>query len=327
MQVACCDALGRANRWQTACDRLRPLLVGASRLELEPALACAAQLLESDLDRGLVISTARGFQRLDRPGDAEAWLARYARENPDDLEVAEFRADLLEAQGDHEAALRVFQPLVQPTSAPARAVERAGLLALAAGQADAARTLLKRAFELTPSDPVAQAACERAQELWRSQQIARQQGDASKRQATAALLTANGQHEQAIALLGAELGTPPERGYFGFACERLADDPAAAEGAVRWVARRTGLARGSAGYHEALYRVAQLFEARGEADDARRLYLEVHQSDPAFRDVAARLETLSQTRTRPSPLTSGRLPEGPPRTVFEAVRDANLELA
>ncbi|MCA8923595.1 MAG: tetratricopeptide repeat protein, partial [Planctomycetes bacterium] len=134
LQLAYCRALSAAKRWQAACDRLAEVLPNASRCELVPALECAEALLGAGLDRRLVFATARGLQRVQREAEAEAWLARYAAEHEDehadDLEVAEFRADLLEAKGDPAAALRVFQPLAEAPAAPLRVVERAGLLAL-----------------------------------------------------------------------------------------------------------------------------------------------------------------------------------------------------
>ncbi|MEZ6184547.1 MAG: tetratricopeptide repeat protein [Planctomycetota bacterium] len=329
LQLAYCRALSAANRWQAACDRLRETLSVASAYELEPTLACARALLEQGLDRGLVLACALAWRRLKAYPDAEGWLARYAQAHPQDLEVASLRADLHEAQGQFAQALEVFQPLVAGPGAPTEAVERAGLLALAAGRPEEAKSYLRRAHELAPSDPVAFGAAERAERLWRGQEAARlaQTADPAQRRALATLHATNGEHTQALAALAPELGSPPERGYYAFACEHLASQPEVAESVIRWVAQRTNQARGAASYHEALYRAAQLYEAQDDAESARRLYLEVHLGDPSFKDTAARLDTLSQAeRPRPSPLTSGRLPEGPPRSVFEVVREHNLEL-
>ncbi len=301
-RLALLDHYARGQRVQDAAVGLRAYLEDANPFALERAVGIAERILaEHQGHAALVLSVARSRRRL---GDTEAavgHLRRYVEAAPDDTEARVELARLLEAAGRRGEAYDVLKVLVEGGAGSTAELERLASLALGAGSIDDAVAHLRRAVERHPEDLALKNALEATEARARRARLAALEGSQrpEDRLELAGLLIEEGNAEQATALLralGRLEGSDPELATLRFSAEWFArrGKGARAEAALRAVGRRLGYAPGADAHKDLLARIGAMYERAGERAAARRVYLEIYSQDPQYRDVAARLENLSE---------------------------------
>ena len=295
----------RGQRVQDAVVGLRAFLEGASRRDLEGALALGEEILSRE--RGyevLALPLGRTKRRLgDLAGGAEL-LQRYLASEPEDTEARIELAWIHESGGDHAAAYAVLEVLVRDGAGSTAELERLATLALAANRLDDAAALFVRAVEREPDDISLQRALETTQARLRRARIAEleREGvkDPSARLELAGLYAGEGRKDNALEQLRAagRLGERPELDLLRFSAEAFAKSGQTrrAEAALRQVARLLNYSPGSDQHLDQLYRIASMYEEAGGQNRAaaRRVFLELYARSPSYRDVTARLESLSE---------------------------------
>lgn len=199
--------------------------------------------------------------------------------------------------------------------------------------------LLTRATDRHPEDLALQASLEAAQARQRKAQIAAlvNASGEDRRLELAALYAEEGNKEQAMALLRDlnKLTDNPELGYLQFTAQHLArtGKTQRAEETLREVGRILSYPPGSEQHKDLLYRIATVYERAGASDrpSARRVFVELYAVDPAFRDVATRLENLSEDVRTGGHGVDERVLElvdvgAPLGTVFDALQTFDLTL-
>ncbi len=301
LRLALYRAYAAAGRMQDAVFGLQALLAEVGPPHLGEAAALAERLLEQEGYDALALPVARARRRL---GDDEAAARHYARHleaDPDDLEARRELAGLHEAAGRLAEAYELLAAvLASGGGGTTPELERLAMLALGAGRVRDGVELLRRAVDRHPDDLALRHQLEAAEARHRDDQIRalREANREEDRLQLAALCAEAGRSDEAKALLRAlgRLGQDEELSLLRFTAEQLAraGKPAKAEAAMRQVARALGYQPASEQQKQLLYRIAQMYEHAGERGGARRTFLELHALDPAFQDVEARLDALSE---------------------------------
>ena len=281
-------------------EGLEAFLTDAPSYHLQEAVKLAERLMSEEGARALAFPLARAERRL---GDLDKAAGLYARVLEWEPELTEARVEyarMLEGAGKRADAYEVLQVLVEGGTGSTAELERLATLALGAGKLEEAVALLQRAVDRHPEDLALRHALEATDARLREALIRKLQGstDLDERLQLAGLLAENGKKIESMRVLRAlgKLDTDqPELSFLRFSAEHFAKEgkEEKAEAALRQVGRTLNYAPGSDPHKELLYRIATLYESKGNRRHARRVFLEVFAQDPAFRDLNQRIEVLS----------------------------------
>jgi tetratricopeptide (TPR) repeat protein len=339
VQLVLFKTQAKSHRIQDAVSGLESFMESATPYYLQEAAKLANDLLEKESSRALAHPLARARRRL---GDLEGATALYERVLEWEPELTEARVEyarMLEGAGRRAEAYEVLKVLVEGSTGSTAEIERLATLALGAGKLNEAVALLQRAVDRHPEDLALKHALEATQARLRQSQIRRLEGatDLDERLELAGLYVENGNKAEAMRTLRA-LGRldidQPDLSFLRFSAEHFAKQGKEdkAEAALRLVGRSRGYAPGSDPHKELLYRISTLYEQSANRRGARRVLLEIYAQDPNFKDVAQRLEVLSEdVRGMASGVADERMLElvdvgAPLGTIFDTLQSTDLAL-
>jgi tetratricopeptide (TPR) repeat protein len=328
-----------ADRSLDAASALEALLEQATPFQLEAAVGLGARILELGGHDGLAQPLARAKRRMGDVEGAARLFERCLQADPSNTDARVEYAKLLEGAGRRAEAYEVLKVLVEDQTGSTAELERLATLALGAGRVDDAVALLVRASSRHPEDLALKGALEATQARQREARIALLQRATApaEREELAGLYAEQGNQVEAVRVLRA-LGKidadQPELSFLRFSAEHFAKQGKEdkAEAALRHVGRTLNYAPGSEQQKELLLRIATIHERAGKRAAARRVFLELYSADPGYRDVAARLEVLSEdVRGTTVGAADERVLElvdvgAPLGTIFDALKDSDLSL-